>query len=97
MYPLKSATFTPGSAITGFATISPGINLSTDISGVKYNGSATDSDALGGQAAASYLRSDANDTTSGTFGVLNANELNNITPANKLSNIFVSSFTNFYI
>ena len=67
----KSATFTPGSAITGFATISPGINLSTDISGIKYNGTATDSDALGGQAAASYLRSDANDTTSGTFGVLN--------------------------
>ena len=67
----KSATFTPGSAITGFATISPGLNLSTDISGIKYNGTATDSDALGGQAGTSYLRSDANDTTSGTFGVIN--------------------------
>lgn len=67
----KDANFTPSPAITGFASISPGYNLSTDIANNKINGTATDSDALGGQAASSYLRSDANDTTSNTLGVLN--------------------------
>jgi len=64
-------SFTPSPAITGFASIGPGYNLSTDIANNKINGTATDSDALGGQSASSYLRSDANDTTSSTLGVLN--------------------------
>ena len=34
-------------------------------------GTSTDSDALGGVAAASFLRSDQNDTTTGTLGILN--------------------------
>ena len=67
----KDASFTPSPAITGFASIGPGYNLSTDIANNKINGTATDSDALGGQSASSYLRSDANDTTSSTLGVLN--------------------------
>jgi hypothetical protein len=69
----KDSVFTPNVAITGFATVSPGYNLSTNISGGKYTGTSTDSDALGGVAAANYLRSNANDTTSGTLGVLNDN------------------------
>lgn len=36
-----------------------------------FSGTATDSDALGGVAATNYLRSNANDTTSGSLGVLN--------------------------
>lgn len=67
----KDAQFTPQSAIAGFATISPGIQISSTVSGAKLHGTATDSDALGGVAAANYLRSNANDTTSGTLGVLN--------------------------
>ena len=67
----KDSQFTPQSAITGFATISPGIQLSSTVSGAKLHGTSTDSDALGGVAAANYLRSNANDTTSGTLGVLN--------------------------
>jgi len=67
----KDSQFTPQAAITGFATISPGIQLSSTVSGAKFQGTATDSDALGGVAAANYLRSNANDTTSGTLGVLN--------------------------
>ena len=63
--------FTPGTSISGFSTISKGITLSTAISGNKLTGSSTDSDALGGVAAANYLRSNANDTTSGTLGILN--------------------------
>ena len=66
----SAETFTPGSAISGFSTITKGINLSSAISDVKFTGTSTDSDALGGQAAANYLRSNSNDTTSGTLGVL---------------------------
>jgi hypothetical protein len=67
----KDAQFTPQSAISGFATISPGIQISTTVSGAKFQGTATDSDALGGIAAANYMRSDSNDTTTGTLGILN--------------------------
>jgi hypothetical protein len=63
--------FTPKSSITGFATIKKGITLSTAISGNKFQGTASDSDSLGGVAAANYLRSNANDTTSGTLSVAN--------------------------
>ena len=61
--------FTPKVAISGFATIKKGITLTTAISDTKLQGTATDSDALGGVAAANYLRSNANDTTSGTLGI----------------------------
>jgi hypothetical protein len=67
----KDATFTPQSALSGFATIKPGIQLSTAITGNKFQGTATDSDALGGVAAANYLRSNASDSTSGVLSVLN--------------------------
>jgi hypothetical protein len=63
--------FTPKTSITGFATIKKGITLSTAISDNKFQGTATDSDALGGVAAANYLRSNANDTSSGTITVAN--------------------------
>ena len=64
-------TFTPKSAIAGFSSVTKGITLSTDISDLRFAGTSTDSDKLGGVAAANYLRSNANDTTSGTFGVIN--------------------------
>jgi hypothetical protein len=67
----KDSSFTPAVGISGFATIDPGIQLSTTVSGAAFTGTATDSDALGGLAATAFLRSDANDTTSGTLGVLN--------------------------
>ena len=63
--------FTPKLAISGFATIKKGITLTTAISDTKFQGTATDSDALGGVAAANYLRSNANDTTSGTISIAN--------------------------
>ena len=63
--------FTPKAAISGFGTIKKGITLSTAISDLKFAGTATDTDALGGVAAANYLRSNANDTTSGTLGINN--------------------------
>jgi hypothetical protein len=67
----KDATFTPQTPITGFTTIAPGIQLSSTISNAAFTGTATDSNALGGVSASSFLRSDQNDTTSGTLGILN--------------------------
>ena len=68
---ISDVAFTPKSSISGFATISKGINLSTAVSDNKLTGTATNSDALGGVAAANYLRSNANDTTTGTLGIVN--------------------------
>ncbi len=76
---VSNLAFTPSSSDTagaaliaaGFATVAQGIQLSTAVSSAKFRGTATDSDALGGVAAANYLRSNANDTTSGSLGVLN--------------------------
>jgi len=67
----KDSTFTPQVALSGFATIKPGIQLSTAVTGNKFQGTATDSDALGGIAAANYLRADASDSTSGVLSILN--------------------------
>jgi hypothetical protein len=67
-----SSTETLGAALVsaGFSSVAQGIQLSTAVSSAKFRGTATNSDALGGVAAASYLRSNTNDTTSGTLGVL---------------------------
>jgi hypothetical protein len=67
----KDTEFTPQSALSGFTTIKPGIQLSSTVTGAKLQGTATDADALGGVAAANYLRSNANDSTSGVLSVLN--------------------------
>ena len=63
--------FTPKVAISGFTTIKKGITLTTAIADTKFQGTATDADALGGVAAANYLRSNTNDTTSGTISIAN--------------------------
>jgi len=68
---VSDTEFTPQIAITGFPTIYKGITFTTSPSGIKLHGTATDADKLGGIAAASFLRSDANDTTTGTLGIVN--------------------------
>ena len=68
---ISEDTFTPKVTLSGFASIKKGITLSTAISGNKFQGTATDADALGGVAAANYLTSNANDTTSGTLSIAN--------------------------
>lgn len=69
----KDATFTPSPVITGFTTIVPGMNLAStgSISGIQLTGTSSNSDKLDTIDSLSFLRSDANDTTSGTLGVLN--------------------------
>lgn len=76
---ISNVAFTPSSTETlgaalitaGFATVSQGIQLSSAVASAKFRGTATDSDSLGGVAAANYLRANANDTTTGSLGVIN--------------------------
>ena len=67
----KDATFTPGSAVTGFATIGPGIQLSTAVADAVFKGTATNADTLDDLDSTDFLSAVGNDSTSGTFSVLN--------------------------
>ena len=76
---VSNVAFTPSSTEAnataligaGFSSVAQGIQLSTAVASAKFRGTATDSDALGGVAAANYLRSDANDSTNSSFSILN--------------------------
>ena len=80
---VSNLAFTPDSGDTngaalitaGFSSVAQGIQLSSTVSSAKFRGTSTDSDQLGGVAAASYLRSDANDSTTGHLEILNDNGL----------------------
>ena len=70
----KDSTFTPATTIPGFATISPGITISSGtggVSGAVLTGTATNSQALNSLTSTQFMRSDANTSTSGTLGVIN--------------------------
>jgi len=67
----QDSTFTPQTAIAGFPTIGPGLQLSTTVPSALFRGTSTDSNSLGGIAASSFLRNNLNQTTTGTLGVLN--------------------------
>lgn len=67
----KDSAFTPVPSITGFATVSPGMQLSSTVSSALFRGTATDTQLLDGLDSTQFLRSDTNDTTSGTLGILN--------------------------
>ena len=59
------ATFTPQTAINGFTTIVPGLNLinTTALSGSQFTGSASNALTLNGVTSNQFLRSDQNTTT----------------------------------
>jgi hypothetical protein len=63
--------FTPQTTLSGYATVKKGITLGTNITDNKFQGTATDTDALGGIAAANYLRSNVADTMTGTLTISN--------------------------
>jgi len=71
----KDATFTPASAITGFATVGPGLNLSTTVSNAVFKGTATNADLLDSLNSTSFMRSDTNTSTTGTLTVDSDNGL----------------------
>jgi hypothetical protein len=67
----QDSTFTPQTAIAGFPTIGPGLQLSTTVPSALFRGTATNSNAVGGQSAGNLLVNNANQTTTGTLGILN--------------------------
>jgi hypothetical protein len=67
----KDSTFTPQSAISGFATVSPGVQISSAISGATFRGDATNAQLLDNLDSTQFLRSDTNDTTTGIITVAN--------------------------
>jgi hypothetical protein len=68
-----SSTEANGAALitAGFSTVAQGLQLSTGVASAKFRGTSTDTDALGGVAAANYLRSDSDDTTTGKLIIQN--------------------------
>jgi uncharacterized protein YcfJ len=56
-------------SLTGYETVKKGITLGTNITTNRFQGTATDSDKLGGVLAANYLRSDTADTSTGTLTI----------------------------
>ena len=68
-----SSTETNGAALVaaGFSAVAQGIQLSSSVSNAKFRGTSTDSEALGGVAAANYLRSDQVDSTNSSFTIAN--------------------------
>jgi len=69
----KDATFTPQTSIPGFTTVRPGITLATTVGSQVplFQGTATDSQSLGGLASTAFMRTGANTSTTGTLSVLN--------------------------
>ena len=72
----KDATFTPAVAITGFATIGPGLNLSTAVSSAVLKGTATNAELLDSLDSTEFMRTTTNTSTTGTLSVLNDSGLN---------------------
>lgn len=71
----KDAAFTPSPAIAGFSSIGPGLTLSSTLANALFRGTATDSNALGGNLATAFMRSNTNTSTTGTLSVANNNGL----------------------
>ena len=69
----KDNSYTPSPAISGFTTVRPGITLATTIATIPqlFQGTATEAQSLDGYAATDFLLKNTNETTTGTFGVLN--------------------------
>jgi hypothetical protein len=66
----RDATFTPQVAITGFATVSPGIQLSSTVPNALFRGTATNATSLDGLTSTDFIRRNTNQTTTGTLGIL---------------------------
>lgn len=65
----KDATFTPQTAIPGFSTIIPGLNLISQatLTGAQFTGATTGASTLGGYTAAQFLLKDTPQTTTGAL------------------------------
>ena len=74
---ISPEAFTPSSSETnavaliaaGFSTVSKGIQLSSAISSNKFQGIATDSDALGSAGGSTYLKSNTNSQSKFNYNI----------------------------
>lgn len=66
--------YIPNTAITGFTSVKKGINLSNSAN-FKMHGTATNAELLDSLDSAQFVRSDANDTVTGTLTLTNAQPL----------------------
>jgi hypothetical protein len=73
----KDTTFTPQTAIAGFATVSPGINLvsTSTVAGSAVHGDVTNALSVGGILAVNLLRSDQSGSIAGQLTINNNNGL----------------------
>lgn len=67
----KDATFTPQVTIPGFATIGPGLQLSSTVTNALFRGTATNAQNLGGFSNSAFMRTNINTSTTGSLGVIN--------------------------
>ena len=65
----RDSEFTPQTAILGYTTIKAGINANTSVGSGTFHGTANNATYLGGFLAASYLRSDEDDSTTGNLTI----------------------------
>ena len=65
----KDATFTPQTAISGFSTLIPGLNLISQatLTGAQFTGATTGASTLGGYSASQFLLKDTPQTTTGAL------------------------------
>lgn len=91
----KDPQYIPTPSITGFANVRPGITLANVIGGQSqlFNGIAADSQKLDGLSGTSYLSSIANDTTTGTLGILNDGGLSVGAGSDLVANIVAANST----
>jgi len=67
----KDAVFTPSPSITGFATVSPGFQLSSTVSGALFQGTANSANYLGGYTSSNFVQTANAQSMSGTLAITN--------------------------
>jgi hypothetical protein len=67
----KDAAFTPQAALTGFATVLPGIQLSTASASYLFQGVAANAQLLDGIDSTGFLLRNQNEDTTGTLSIVN--------------------------
>lgn len=65
----KDATFTPQVPIPGFATIAPGMQLSSTAGNYLFRGTALNAETLNGASGNAFMRTDTNTSTTGSLSV----------------------------
>jgi len=72
----KDATFTPASAISGFSTVKPGLQLADNVPGAIFNGTAAIAQTLQGYNPNDFISALNNDSTAGQISFLNDSGIN---------------------